>query len=307
LIVNKHTRMRQIIILFFFLMGFNSIIAQSGINTTTPDQSAILDVYSTNKGFLPPRLTTAQRDAIGTPAAGLTIYNTTVNCLQWWNGTLWYDGCGNNFVCGDVLSYEGEDYNTVMIGNQCWMAENLNIGTMIMGATGMTNNSTIEKYCYNNDAANCTTYGGLYQWAEAVQYQNGATNTTSPTPEFSGNIQGICPTGWHLPTDTEWTALTNALPTPDKGSRLADNAALWADGALDMSPNFGTSGFVALPAGGRFTDGSFGSQSSNAIFWSSAENGSSNAWFRNLYDDDAGVTQGIIDKAFGFSVRCVRD
>jgi hypothetical protein len=65
-------------------------------------QSAILDVYSTNKGFLPPRLTTAQRDAIAAPAAGLMIYNTTVNCLQWWNGTVWYDGCGN---CGNPVTF----------------------------------------------------------------------------------------------------------------------------------------------------------------------------------------------------------
>jgi uncharacterized protein (TIGR02145 family) len=299
--------MKQIIILILAVMALNGIIAQSGINTNTPDTSAILDVFSTNKGFLPPRLTTAQRDAIATPAAGLMIYNTTVNCLQWWNGSYWYDGCGNNFVCGDVLSYEGEDYNTVMIGSQCWMAENLNIGTMITGATGMTNNTTIEKYCYNDNAANCTTYGGLYQWAEAVQYQNGATNTTSPSPAFSGNIQGICPTGWHLPTDTEWTALTNALPTPDKGSRLAGNAALWTNGALDMSPNFGTSGFVALPAGDRSTVGSFGSQSFSAIFWSSTEGGSSGAWIRVLNDDNANVFQFNFGKAVGFSVRCVQD
>ena len=67
-----------------------------GVGTTTPNASAKLEVNSTVQGFLPPRMTTAQRDAILSPAAGLTIYNTTVNCLQWWNGTSWYDGCGNN-------------------------------------------------------------------------------------------------------------------------------------------------------------------------------------------------------------------
>jgi uncharacterized protein (TIGR02145 family) len=67
-----------------------------GVGTVTPDASAKLDVNSTVQGFLPPRMTTVQRDAILSPAAGLTIYNTTVNCLQWWNGTIWYDGCGNN-------------------------------------------------------------------------------------------------------------------------------------------------------------------------------------------------------------------
>ena len=76
-----------------------SALAQGiGINETgaDPHPAAMLDVSSTTKGFLPPRMTTAQRDAIVSPAPGLTIYNTTVNCLQWWNGTVWYDGCGNN-------------------------------------------------------------------------------------------------------------------------------------------------------------------------------------------------------------------
>jgi hypothetical protein len=67
-----------------------------GVGTVTPNASAKLEVNSTVQGFLPPRMTTVQRDAILSPAAGLTIYNTTVNCLQWWNGTIWYDGCGNN-------------------------------------------------------------------------------------------------------------------------------------------------------------------------------------------------------------------
>ena len=74
-----------------------------GIGTTSPNASAKVEITSTTQGFLPPRMTTVQRDAIPSPAAGLTIYNTTVNCLQWWNGTSWYDGCGNN-VPSAVLS-----------------------------------------------------------------------------------------------------------------------------------------------------------------------------------------------------------
>jgi hypothetical protein len=94
--------MKQFLLFSILFVSFFDTKAQSGINTTTPDPSAILDVYSTNKGFLPPRLTTLQRDAIATPDAGLMIYNTTVNCLQWWNGTVWYDGCGN---CGNPVTF----------------------------------------------------------------------------------------------------------------------------------------------------------------------------------------------------------
>ena len=75
-----------------------------GIGTAAPDASAKVDISSSTQGFLPPRMTTLQRNAIASPAVGLTIYNTTVNCLQWWNGTVWYDGCGNNAPPAAVLS-----------------------------------------------------------------------------------------------------------------------------------------------------------------------------------------------------------
>jgi uncharacterized protein (TIGR02145 family) len=90
-----------------------------------------------------------------------------------------------------TVVYEGKTYNTVAIGNQCWLKENLDVGTQINGSLEQTNNSLIEKYCYGDLAANCTTYGGLYQWNEAMQY------VTTP------GTQGICPIGWHLPTQTD--------------------------------------------------------------------------------------------------------
>jgi hypothetical protein len=115
------------------------------------------------------------------------------------------------FACGQAVTYAGEIYPTVQIGTQCWFQKNVNAGTMVLGANDQTNNGILEKYCYNNDTANCTIYGGLYQWAEAVQYQNGASNTTSPSPAFTGNVQGICPTGWHVPSDGEWRSLEITL------------------------------------------------------------------------------------------------
>ncbi|MBK8698808.1 MAG: hypothetical protein IPN29_04430 [Saprospiraceae bacterium] len=200
-----------------------------------------------------------------------------------------------SFPCGSTLTYGGEDYNTVLIGSQCWMAENLNIGTMINGATNQTNNLVIEKYCYNNDPAQCTTFGGLYQWDEMMQY------TTME------GAKGLCPTGWHLPSFGDWTTLTTALSRPDKGSRLAGNAALWANGVLDSSPNFGTSGFVALPAGLRLNGGTYSTQSLLAIFWSSTENGVSAALNPYLFYTLPDVIQSSDGKVFGFSVRCVQD
>src|ERR1035437_2197706 len=95
-----------------------------------------------------------------------------------------------------TVDYAGKTYNTVSIGDQCWLKENLDVGTMINGIDTSKNNGIIEKYCYNNDTTNCTTYGALYQWDEAMQYV-----TTS-------GAQGICPTGWHIPDSAEFTALS---------------------------------------------------------------------------------------------------
>ena len=101
-----------------------------------------------------------------------------------------YDVNGNPQVGGGY-------YRTVSVGNQCWMKDNLNVGTRIDNTVVQAQNATVEKYCYNNSELNCNTYGGLYQWNEAMQYS---------TTEGS---QGICPTGWHVPSDTDWTTLTN--------------------------------------------------------------------------------------------------
>src|ERR1035437_7497296 len=103
--------------------------------------------------------------------------------------------------CPNVATvvYEGKTYNTVAIGDQCWLKENLDVGTQVNGSLEQTNNGTIEKYCYNNDPANCTTYGGLYQWNEAMQY------VTTP------GTKGICPTGWHIPTYAELQTLATTV------------------------------------------------------------------------------------------------
>ncbi|MBK7789332.1 MAG: hypothetical protein IPJ54_12305 [Saprospiraceae bacterium] len=200
----------------------------------------------------------------------------------------------SGFTCGDLLSYGGKDYATLQLGGQCWMAENLNIGTMISGVTSQTNNGIVEKYCYGDNMANCAIYGGLYQWNEMMQY------TTTE------GAQGICPSGWHLPSFTEWIILEGVLPSPDKGSRLAGNAGLWTDGVLDSSPDFGTSGFVALPGGLRSTNGSFFNLNGFANFWSSSELGGfpGNG---GLFFFSADLGLGTGNKALEYSVRCVMD
>jgi hypothetical protein len=96
-----------------------------------------------------------------------------------------------------VTDYDGNTYNTVQIGNQCWMKENLN-------TTRDAGGNNISRYCYSNTNANCENYGGLYTWATLM---NGAASSNGNP----SGVQGICPTGWHVPSDAEWTELTDYL------------------------------------------------------------------------------------------------
>jgi len=256
--------------------------------------------------LLPPRMTTSQMNAIASPSAGLIVFNTTLNILFSFNGTSWdamTNGTGQG--CG-TISYGGQTYQTVVIGTQCWMAENLNIGTMINGSQEQANNAVVEKYCYDNIPANCDVYGGMYQWAEVVQYLNGATNQASWNPLPTGDVQGICPPGWHLPADAEWTALTTSLGGESvAGGKMKETGTThWS------SPNAGAtnlSGLTALPGGLRDNDGNFYNLSAFAYIWSSSESATSDAWYRYLQCGGASLGRPNYDKMSGFSVRCVRD
>ncbi len=197
--------------------------------------------------------------------------------------------------CGSQITYMGQNYNTVLIGTQCWMKENLNVGTRINGYEEMSDNGTIEKYCYDNNVSNCYEYGGLYQWDEMMQY------TTQQ------GTQGICPDSWHIPTDDEWTTLTDFLG----GSSIAGGKMKEAGTAHWNSPNTGatnSSGFTGLPGGYRgFSSGSFDNLGNNGHWWSSSEYSSSHAWGRCLSYNNYGVGRGTDYEVFGFSVRCVKD
>ena len=201
-----------------------------------------------------------------------------------------------------TVTYLGKTYNTVQIGTQCWLKENLDVGTRIDGSANQTNNGTIEKYCYNDDPNNCTTYGGLYQWAEAVAYTNGATDTTFANPPLTGNVQGICPTGWHIPTNAEYQTLDTTVSN--------DGNALKAVGqGTGSGAGTNTSGFSALLAGCRSSNGHFFSLGDDTYIWSSTENDavSTDAFYMYLYGYDSSIGFDLSSKGGGFSVRCAKD
>ncbi len=214
------------------------------------------------------------------------------------------------FNCGDTLLdvRDGQSYNTVQIGTQCWMAENLNIGTMISGSGNQSNDGTLEKYCYEDVAVNCVEYGGLYQWSEMMEYVS------------TQGTNGICPDAWHIPTDEEWKILEGTVdsqygvgePVWDiHGNRGSDVACeLKKTGTLHWISNFcatDNSGFTALPGGCLFYSGIFYYFSVNAFFWTSSEENANNAWYRSLYNNSDQSQRIHVDKSRANSVRCLKN
>ncbi|MEA3446083.1 MAG: FISUMP domain-containing protein, partial [Bacteroidota bacterium] len=189
---------------------------------------------------------------------------------------------GSQFNCGTSTLPDawGNDYTTVLIGNQCWMAENLNSGVQItsyMGsnhsATGghQSDNDIIEKHCYDNDSANCNSYGALYCWNEMMQY-----DTTE-------GIQGICPNGWHVPSDNEWKILEGTVdslygigdPEWDLGGVRGYNAHVnlkSTDSWSNANNGVDLFGFTAKPGGCRnVIYAQFLHEGDHAHFWTSSQ------------------------------------
>lgn len=252
----------------------------------------------------------------GNPKVGHFAYGQTLGCVSSWSQTInlntfpdWTEGDvlyiaahanvrdqslieetawgegdpfpGNNwamyfhagFLCGDPLvdTRDGQTYSTVEIGTQCWMAENLNY------------NAGNGSWVYGNNPANAEIYGRLYNWETA---------------------NNVCPTGWHLPNDAEWTVLSSYLGG-DAGGKMKETGTIhWS------SPNTGAtneSGFTALPGGYYESNGNFYWLGGIGHWWSATEYNSTGAWGRYLYYNRDGLRRNDGDKVYGFSVRCIKD
>jgi uncharacterized protein (TIGR02145 family) len=184
-----------------------------------------------------------------------------------------------------TVTWEGQTYNTVLIGNQCWFKENLNY-------------EAGNSWCYNNNPSNCDIYGRLYNWATALT---------------------VCPDGWHLPSDNEWKILEGTVDSQypvgdpewnkegvyrgfDAGKNLKSISGWYNNGnGTDLY------GFSALPGGYRYQWGGFGTLGQIGNFWTSNDCGSYAAFYRKLSFPHTGVGRIFDDWNKGYSVRCVRD
>jgi uncharacterized protein (TIGR02145 family) len=273
----------SISVLLFFTL--TSMAQNVGIGTLTPAASAQLDVSSTTKGFLPPRMTTAERNLIVTPATGLVIFNTTTNSLETKNSTGWVS-----------LSSSFVPLPAIVIGTQQWMSKNLDVAfyrngdpiPQVSDPTAWAALTTGAWCYYNNDPLQGNKYGKLYNWY--------AVNDS----------RGLAPQGWHIPSDAEWTTLTTTLG----GSSVAGGKMKESGTFNWTAPNTGadnSSGFAGLPGGGRGTNGSFGGVGGSGSWWSSTEVGTPDAWYRLLGYANGSLGRNAANKRLGFSVRCLRD
>jgi len=223
-----------------------------------------------------------------------------------------------SFTCGTstVSDYDGNSYQTLQLGTQCWMKSNMKTthytdGTSI--ALGSSTSTTVAyRYYPNNSSANVSTYGYLYNWPAAMH--GASSSSTNPS-----GVQGICPTGWHVPSDAEWTQLTTWVGSQSayqcSGSSANIAKALASTSGWTSSTNTcavgntqtsnNATGFGAVPAG-NYT-GVYYSFGNFANFWSATEYNSYYAFCRYLGYDNAYVSRSYHDQSYGFSVRCLRD
>jgi len=187
-----------------------------------------------------------------------------------------------------TVTYSGKVYHTLKIGNQTWLKENLDVGTMIQGTTNSSNNGVIEKYCYNNDPIFCKSFGGFYQWDEAMQYAT------------SEKTQGICPKDWHIPTISEFETLKS---TVNNDCNVLKAEGQGAEGGVGTN----TSGYSALLVGRRFDNGSFEQLFYETFFWSSEEGDSLGAYNMGLWSMGNDLTKFRDSKKSGFNIRCIKD
>jgi len=222
--------------------------------------------------------------------------NVTVDTV---NGRIFLS-TASAWSCGSALldTRDGKSYATVLIGSQCWMQQNLNIGTMITGTINQgVSTTSIQKYCYANNEANCNTSGGLYQWDQVM----GGSVTEG--------AMGICPTGWHVPTHNEFTLLERTTCTSGTCATdfPYDSVTTGWRGTNEGTTLKNVVGlFRGLLVGTRESNGTFANTGTLGPFWSSLQSGT-NAWFRFLNSGYATVNRNTNAKAYGFSLRCLKD
>jgi len=200
--------------------------------------------------------------------------------------------CSSSFTCGDLISHDGYDYSSVLIGDQCWFSENCRYLPSVSPSDFNSGSETVPYYyVYDYEGtdvaaaqatSNYETYGVLYNWPAVM-------------------AEGICPSGWHIPSDGEFTELTDFLGGEDVAGDALKSTSGWANNGNGSN----ASGWTGLPGGYRYSGG-FGYFGIVGYWWSASESGST-SWRRVLVNEYAHVQRQASGRGLGQSARCVRD
>ena len=216
-----------------------------------------------------------------------------------------------------VTDIDGNVYNTVQIGNQCWMRENVRT-THYADSTAIPAGDSISltepyRYAPNNNENNISIYGYLYNWSAVMH--GASASTANPS-----GVQGICPTGWHVPSDAEWTQLTNYVSSQSEYVCGSNNVSIakslaattgWQSSSNacsvgNVQSNNNATGFSVVPAGNYYSNNAYGAFGYYAHFWNTTEYGSNaSIRFFGCYNTDVVINRD--NKYVGYSVRCLKD
>ena len=210
------------------------------------------------------------------------------------------------FVCGDPLidPRDNQSYPTLLMGTQCWMGAHINIGIRVDSELGqaphsnMKNDNIIEKYCYKNDPANCLIFGGLYEWSEAMQYS------------VVDGAQGICPPGWHLPSDAEFHTMVNFVNSDAPKTHQQDlptNADIAGETLGTQLKVGGSSGFDWPISRRRRMEGDWWGAPIGYLWTSTQFKDPAYAYLYEVFESKTIVAHPYHEILFGFSVRCMQD
>ena len=225
------------------------------------------------------------------------------------------------FTCGisTITDYDNNAYNTVQLGSQCWMAENLrtthyaNGSTITLMTSTTTSSTTGYRYYPGGSSSNVPTYGYLYNWYATMK--GAASSSANPS-----GVQGICPTGWHIPSNAEWIQLTDYISSQSQywcggtSNAIAKSLAStigWTSASTSCyvgysSSTNNSSGFNGTPSGYFYTSG--GTEMGNRVYyWSTTEYNSTSVNVKRLYYNTTTVGSYNYDKTYGLTVRCVKD
>jgi len=307
--------MIKTILPFLLMLLTVSVVAQQkqGTNPTTIQSTAVLELESTTKGFLPPRMTTTQREAITSPAEGLTVFNTTTNCLEWFDGTGWWNGCTGKAYVPNVCNPAKPTaiIEVVSTTGKTWMDRNL-------GAARAATSSTDK-----------LAYGSSFQWGRAAEGHqctnrisgdgivtsgNTTTKATTSVPTLGNSWDGLfikpnSPYDWLTPQNaTLWQGVSGTNNPCPSGFRLPTETELDAERAAFATQN--AAGAFASPlklavAGERvYTNASPSNEDVRGVYWSSTVSGTDS---RYLLFSAASATMMTWYRGFGYSVRCIKN